>query len=369
MKVIFVSREGYNLPGARIRCYNFAKELNKYNIETEILSYKDQLGALDGQEEDLMEDTHRIFYNTKAFRKLSKEKNAVFYIQRIHYHYLAPLLAHNVFGNRIVLDIDDWDMGYNPFKRLSYIHSLKGKYLTKKIAKLSCGCVASSNYLQNYLLRYNKNTSYIPTGVDTTLFSPVEKDSNTKNIVFCWTGTMFREDNIENLLFTIDCFWRLNKKYSNIQLQIIGTGPRMRNITEITKLKYPYANIKLLGWINPKEIPLHLSKIDIGLFPLIQRTKFNLSKSPTKLFEYMAMKKPTVSSRTGELSMVIKNGVNGFLADPFNKKSFIEKMEYLINDHKLRTEMGENALQTIKEKYSLEMLGKKLYEFLIDTEK
>lgn len=369
MKVIFISREGYHLPGARIRCYNFAKELAKYNVQTEVLSYKDQLGARDGQEEVLMEDTHRIWYNLKAFSKLSKEKNAILYIQRIHYHYLAPLLVHEACGNKLIFDMDDWDLGYNPFKRLSYLHSLKGTYLTPKIASESSGCVASSIYIEDYLSQFNNNTAYVPTGVDTSLFYPRNKTSNIKKTVFCWTGTMFREDNVENLLFTIDCFWQLNKKYPDIALQIIGTGPRMRNIIEVTKLKYPFANIELKGWIHPSDIPQHLSNIDIALFPLIQNTKFNHSKSPTKLFEYMAMKKPAVASKIGELSFVIKDGINGFLASTFSKKSFIEKMEILINDHKLRTEMGENALQAVRENFSLEVLGKKLYEFLTKLDK
>ena len=369
MKIIFISREGYQLPGARIRCYNFAKELTKYGIQTEVLSYKDHLGAKDGQEEDSMEDTTRIWHNLKALRKISKDKNIILYLQRIHYHYLAPLLAHETYGNKLVFDMDDWDLGYNPFKRLSYLGSLKGPYLTRKIAATSHCCVASSRYLKEYLSRFNNNTICIPTGVDTSVFQPQDKSLKTRKIVFCWTGTVFREDNVENLLFTIDCFWQLNRKYPEIQLRIIGSGPRMRSILEVTKLKYPHANIELTGWINPAEMPMYLSEIDVGLFPLIQNTKFNLSKSPTKLFEYMAMKKPTVSSCTGELPIIIEDGINGFLALRSDKKSFIEKMEHLIVDHKLRTEMGENALQSVREKYSMEILGKELYTFLLQLEK
>lgn len=369
MKIIFISREGYQLPGARIRCYNFAKELSKYNIQTEVLSYKDQLGAKDGKEEDLMEDSQRIWHNLKAFSKLKQNKNAILYIQRIHYHYLAPLLAHETYGNKLVLDMDDWDLGYNPFKRLSYFKPLKGISLTKKIARISVGCVASSEYLLKYLSELNPNTAYIPTGVDTSLFHPIDKSHNNKEIIFSWTGTMFREDNVENLLFIIDCFWQLNKLYSEIQLQIVGTGPRIKGIAEIIQSKYPHANIQIKGWIPPADIPKYLSGIDVGLFPLIQNIKFNLSKSPTKLFEYMAMKKPTVSSNIGELSNVIKDGITGSLAIYNSKESFIEKMENLILNQKIREQMGENALETIREEYSLEALGKRLYKFLAQFEK
>ncbi len=45
MKMIFITREGYNLSGARVRCYGFTQELKKYNIETEVFSFADDLGA------------------------------------------------------------------------------------------------------------------------------------------------------------------------------------------------------------------------------------------------------------------------------------------------------------------------------------
>jgi hypothetical protein len=51
MKVIFITREGYNLSGARIRCYNFARTLRKYGIITEVFSFADNLGAKCGEKE------------------------------------------------------------------------------------------------------------------------------------------------------------------------------------------------------------------------------------------------------------------------------------------------------------------------------
>jgi glycosyltransferase involved in cell wall biosynthesis len=116
------------------------------------------------------------------------------------------------------------------------------------------------------------------------------------------------------------------------------------------------------GWIPPDEIPDYLSHIDIGLLPLVQDTKFNKSKSPTKLFEYMAMAKPTVSSNIGEAAEIIQDGENGFLAK--DKEEFIKKMQILIEDSTLRQEMGDKACKTIENNYSLKVLGKRLYEIL-----
>ena len=45
MKVLFITREGYGLSGARVRCYNFARELAGHGIEARVFSFAEQLGA------------------------------------------------------------------------------------------------------------------------------------------------------------------------------------------------------------------------------------------------------------------------------------------------------------------------------------
>src|SRR3989338_5566873 len=114
MKIIFITREGYNLPGARVRCYNFARELSRYGIDTEVLSYADNLGAKDGKDESQMGLRGKIGFNYRAFKRLAGEKEAVLYIQRFNYHSFAPYLVHLFNKNRIILDLDDWEMRENP---------------------------------------------------------------------------------------------------------------------------------------------------------------------------------------------------------------------------------------------------------------
>ena len=166
----------------------------------------------------------------------------------------------------------------------------------------------------------------------------------------------------ENIKFILDCFSVLTDKYDNIFMSIAGEGKYFREINAyINGFKYK-DRIKIDNWIPPDEIPRYLSNIDIGLLPLIQDIKFNKSKSPTKLFEYMAMAKPIVSSNLGEASHIICDGVNGFLAS--SKEEFIEKMEILINSVVLRKNMGGSARRHIETSYSLKVLGKELCDIL-----
>lgn len=357
------------LPGARVRCYNFANELNKLGADAHVISFKDHIGAKDGKDELEMEDAERIWHNIRAFLKLPRDPNAILFIQRIHYHYLAPLLAHEAWGDKLVLDVDDWDLSYNPFKRLSRLPWLKGEYLHRRVGKASACCVAASKNLEKFLLTINPKTYYIPTGVDTDQFDfqKAKNGGRTGNseVVYSWVGTVFRKDNVENLLFIIDCFAKLNRKRSDVRLEIVGGGPLFDTVTDYIRRQAPRANIHTLGWKAPETIQDYLAGIDVGLFPLKQNSPFNISKSPTKLFEYMALGKTTVSHSIGDIAEVIADGETGFLADLDNPGEFVDKMERLAADPLLRKRMGQRALERVTADFSLHVLCGRLLDILV----
>ena len=354
MKVIFVTREGYNLAGGRIRNYNFAKELSRRGVETEVLSYTDNLGARDGMDEGSMNFIQKINYNVKAYKKLSKERNSIIILQRVNYHSFAPLLTQIFKKNHLVLDIDDWEIRENPKYLLGIYPTSKAEYLTRKIASLSDLCIAASHYLKRYLEKFNKKTCLVPSCIDVELFKPCKNGNNNRNyhmVKFAWIGTLHRKQDVENVKFIIDCFDELRNNFKSIRLEIIGDGIYAKDLlSHLSKARYR-ESIDFIGWAHPNKIPLYLEKIDIGLLPLIQNTKFNLSKSPVKLFEYMAMEKPTISSCIGEAEFVVEDGIDGFLVN--SKKDFIDKMKILSENENLRKKMGKNARKKVVSKYSL----------------
>ena len=363
MEVIFITREGYNLSGARVRCYNFARALRQYGITTEVFSFADNLGAKYAEKELEMSYLDKIKYNIRAFKMLlRKKKDVIFFMQRFNYHSLAPFLASLLKGHKFIFDCDDWNIRENPVYHLGFYPSSKMEYLTRKIAKYADICIVASRFLKEYLGEFNSQVYYIPTGVDTNIFKPQDNNTETSKITFSWIGTAYHKEMQENIKFILGCFFALTHKYSNIFLHLAGEGRYFQEINNyLDNLGYK-DRITVDGWIPPDEIPDYLSHVDIGLLPLVQDTKFNKSKSPTKLFEYMAMAKPTVSSNIGEAAEIIQDGENGFLAK--DKEEFIKKMQILIEDSTLRQEMGDKACKTIENNYSLKVLGKRLYEIL-----
>jgi glycosyltransferase involved in cell wall biosynthesis len=361
MKVIFITREGEKLPGARIRCYNFARELAKYGINTEVLSYSATLGAKDGEQESQMGVIDKIKFNYSAFKKISNEKKAILFIQRFNYHSFAPYLAGLFNKNRIVLDLDDWEMRDDPKYYFGLYPSSKAHYFTRQIARKSIFCIAASRFLEGFLRQFNKKVYFIPSGVDTGKFKPALNNSDGKEIIFSWIGTFHRKEYIENINFAINCFTRLRNNYPHIYFDIVGDGIYRKAITEaVNTANDPH--IRLIGWIEPDKIPEYLRHIDIGLLPVAGDNKFNRAKSPTKLFEYMAMAKPTVSSIIGEAENIIQNGENGLLAR--TKEEFVGQMQRLAENPQMRRTMGEKASQAVEDSYSLKVLGKQLAQIL-----
>ncbi len=362
MKIIFVTREGYNLPGARVRCYNFAQELSDYGIDTEVLSFSDTLGAKDGAHESEMGLREKTRLNYRAFKVLSKEKENILYLQRFNYHAFAPYISHILKGNKIILDLDDWEMRENPKYYFGIYPASKAHYFTREIAQKSVFCVAASRFLQDFLMQFNPKVYYIPTGVDTKIFKPSLDNLSGKEIIFSWIGTLHKKEYIENIQFALDCFSAVRKEYKNVYFDIVGDGIYRKELLELVK-RLADENVRYKEWLSPDQMPEYLKSISVGLFPIARDNKFNKSKSPTKLFEYMAMAKPTISNAIGEVRYIIKDGENGFLAD--TKSKFIECMHNLLKNHNLSKIIGLRAREDIENNYSLNVLGKRLFDSLM----
>ncbi|MBN1793661.1 MAG: glycosyltransferase family 4 protein [Candidatus Omnitrophica bacterium] len=365
-KILFITRESKELPGARIRAYSFAAELRKLGWDADVFSFADHLGAFSGKEEHRLTHKDKLTYNRKAYRHLSKIKNATFIIQRVNYHSFAPLLAYlkDKKNTHIVLDMDDWEIREKIY-RIGKLSNSKAEMLTRFIATRAVFCIAASQYIYRFLSRYTKRVLYLPSTVDANVFYPGNGRPLSGPVTFSWIGTMNREDDAKNVIFLIECLIACRQQMEDMVLEIVGDGRYS------TMLQY-YLNsiqdknaVRWLQYMPYEQIPEYLRQIDIGLVPLIQKTRFNEAKSPAKLFEYMASGKPIIASSIGEAKQVVQNGKNGILAD--GQSAFCSAMLILARDAALRRSLGHEASKTIRERFSLSKCINVLHENLSHT--
>ena len=357
LRVVFITREGYSLPGARYRAYQFAKALKSENIHAEVMSYADHLGGKEGEKEREMDTCERIRLNWKAYRLLKNyPSHTVIILQRVHYHWWGPFLLHLSKKFPLIIDMDDWEFKEN-LKKFGPLSNSRAEMLTRFLLRHSKGISVASHFLYNFFSSYNP--FYLPSAVDTEIFTP-SPYHNKEKILLSWVGTLHRRDNLENIEFLLRVFRKIRKSYPKVSLELAGSGYYEDTVKKITEGE---KGVKFLGWIEPDKMPEYLSSIDIGLLPLIQKIKFNLAKSPVKLFEYFACGKPVVASPIGEVKYFVKDGFNGFLAR--NEEEFTAKLEKLITSFTLRRNMGKKAREMAEEKLSLKLWGKKFIEWLL----
>lgn len=72
------------------------------------------------------------------------------------------------------------------------------------------------------------------------------------------------------------------------------------------------------------------------------------------MLEAMASGKPVVAFKISSMPEIISDGVNGFLVEFPNMQLFADKVMQLMKDGSLRQRMGNEALNTVKEKFDFE---------------
>jgi glycosyltransferase involved in cell wall biosynthesis len=78
---------------------------------------------------------------------------------------------------------------------------------------------------------------------------------------------------------------------------------------------------------------------------------------PNSLLEAMACRLPAVATRIGGVTDIIMDGENGVLVEPADAQDLAKGIEKLLGEVRYTGILAQNALQTIKDNYSLESIA------------
>lgn len=240
-------------------------------------------------------------------------------------------------------------------KDFSIMDRIKEFTIPKILTKLRRFILISNSYeaKEIYLkkgFRFNA-IHVIPNGIDYLNFSNGNKDKvinefNLKHKLVL--GTVSRLVNGKNHEKLIIVFKELTKEYNNLILFIIGDGPLMNNLQQLTKKLSLTSKIIFTG--NRKDIPNVLLAMDIFLFPSYYKEGW-----PNVVGEAMVAGLPVVSFDVGDVKHIIKDNTDGFIVgNDINK--LVQRTKELIKNPELRVIIGERARDKIKNNYSIKAL-------------
>ena len=143
---------------------------------------------------------------------------------------------------------------------------------------------------------------------------------------------------------------KILEEFPNVTFYWAGDGPYRDKLLE--KLK-KYDNFEWLGYLEyPDKVREYLASIDVYLL------LSGLDTSPHTVLEAGLMKKPIVATSIGGVSNIIINGKTGFIVEKGNYKEYIEKISILINDEKIRKEMGIGEYEFVKNNFTWKQIAK-----------
>ncbi len=255
-----------------------------------------------------------LFYNM-ALMPLSRRRDVVTIYDLGDDH--LDLLAHELgkFSNRLIM-------------------KFAGALLMKMLH--NCDCVFSVSH--HLAKKYFPGSTYLPNGVDIDSVRPGsgrELKKDLKGPVIGFIGSLEYFIDFQQIIEAAHVL-------KNCTFVIAGGGREFERIkNEKDRLKLD--NLVLTGGLSHPEILRRIDSFDICLNPF-KPSPLTHGACPIKLFEYMAFKKPVISSRIREVQRI----GNGFVYWADSSREIVSTIQKILNQPEeacRRAEKGFEALQ------------------------
>jgi glycosyltransferase involved in cell wall biosynthesis len=261
---------------------------------------------------------------------------------------LGPSLAERLLGLRgipFVFDFDDavWVRYVSPTNGpLSYLR-FPGK--TATLCRRARHVMAGNRFLREYALHHNARVSVIPTTIDTTQYVPRPHPSGTLPVIG-WSGSLSTVQYLELVRPALGTLARRRP----FRLKVVGgSGVAIRGI-----------EVECLPW-RPETEVADIASFDVGLMPLPD-DEWARGKCGLKALQYMALAVPGVVSPVGVNTEIVDHGRTGLLAA--TEADWVEGLDRLLTDPRMRHDMGEAARITVEQRYSARVVAPEVARIL-----
>ncbi|OGV41780.1 MAG: hypothetical protein A2X48_14300 [Lentisphaerae bacterium GWF2_49_21] len=255
------------------------------------------------------------------------------------------------------------------FNKLGISNSPINQYLHRKeidfinrFNKYTAPTSAIANLAANYYNLESKMITIIPNAVNTALFHPLPNPVETPKIGICFAGRFSREKGAD---VVIEIMPGLLKKYSNLHFSVAGSSA----IDECRKSKIDCLKKKIeeLGCLDRF---CWSPCMPYGKMPDFYRAH-SIFISPTmfesfgnSIAEAQACGLPVVASKVGGVPEVVQDRKTGFLENMSDNSGFYEKLKILIEDTRLRYDMGKAAVGMTMQNFSFSAVYSRLEALL-----
>jgi glycosyltransferase involved in cell wall biosynthesis len=149
------------------------------------------------------------------------------------------------------------------------------------------------------------------------------------------------------------------RKLPHMTFLLVGGGRRLEYVKELIVVR-GLTNIVLTGAVPYRDAMDYAAGMDVCLLPFTQ-SAVSHGSCPLKIFEYAALRKPIVSTRTRE---VMRIG-GGWIAFADGADNFADAIESFLVNKNAATQAGEAGRAMVENVYNWPSLARKFVDLLI----
>jgi glycosyltransferase involved in cell wall biosynthesis len=153
---------------------------------------------------------------------------------------------------------------------------------------------------------------------------------------------------------------------TNCKFLVVGGG-------ETTDFEY-YKNMSVslrvsdrvifTGEVSHSEVYGYSAKCDVLIAPFPENEHYSFFMSPLKIFEYMACKKPIITTNLPSLREVLTNGENAILVPPGDPQALVDAILKLKEHPEYGKKLVDKAYQDVSKNYTWKTRAEKIISFI-----
>lgn len=269
-----------------------------------------------------------------VYGKMSYFVNPEFGRVRTPEAYRLPGL-HNLRENRF---------RYNPFRN---------PLIRRALGHAQAVTVPSQALADVYAVNGLPPAHVVPNGIDLQAWIPARPELvrqlreryrlEGKRVILV-AGRVTREKGVEQLLAALD---RLQGSMPNARLLVLSS----RSIESQVPMRFRHllGSIVAGGWLDGAELRGAFQLADVVAVPSIY-----FDTLPTVSLEAMALGTPVIATCFGGSRELVKDGETGYIINPFDIETFVQRLQALLRDDSLRAQMGRRGREHVAANFRLD---------------
>ncbi len=181
-------------------------------------------------------------------------------------------------------------------------------------------------------------------------------------IKLLYVGRITRLRGIDNAIRGLNIYYSKYNTDKKIQFNIVGDGPHLNKIKELTKELGLENCVHFPGWCKGEDLQKYLIQSDIGILTHRDCPHWNTT-IPNKLFDYMSSGLPVIATNVKPVKRIVEKVKCGMIFDDKDYNGFALSLNKLLDSDIER--MRENGIKAIKEVYNWENDFKKILNIVV----